>query len=64
MLFFFLGKTGAFSLPLLQIVHETLRDPTKGMSAGGAASAPALHPRQCAMSASGQEEKLFRLPFP
>ncbi len=37
------GKTGAFSLPLVQIVHETLRSPLKGGEV-------TLEPRQCAMS--------------
>ncbi len=37
------GKTGAFCLPLVQIVHETLRSPLKGGEA-------TLEPRQCAMS--------------
>jgi ATP-dependent RNA helicase DDX1 len=46
------GKTGAFCLPLLQIVYESLRDPLKGISIS--AGAP-LHPRQCAMSSTDRD---------
>jgi ATP-dependent RNA helicase DDX1 len=42
------GKTGAFALPLVQIVHETLRDPIKGGEV-------TLESRQCCMSQVDRE---------
>lgn len=40
------GKTGAFCLPILQIVHETLRDlrDGKGKKKGGGSSGPSVTP--------------------
>jgi ATP-dependent RNA helicase DDX1 len=45
------GKTGAFALPLVQIVHETLRDPLKASVCGCGAllspSPPQVARRPC-----------------
>jgi hypothetical protein len=48
------GKTGAFCLPLLQIVHETLRD----LAAGKAGDDPKL----CAMSPSDRDAGFATTP--
>ena len=55
--FFPVGQIGAFSLSLL---HGTLCDPIKGMSAGGAPSAPALHrPSMCHVCIRSRRKFIF-----
>ncbi|KAF8064578.1 DDX1 [Scenedesmus sp. PABB004] len=56
------GKTGAFALPVLQIVHETLQAWARGAAmhgGGGAASAaPAAPRRRCELSSEDRDAAL------
>lgn len=54
------GKTGAFSLPVIQIVHETVRDALSGnkTSRSGASVAPSVVPTTFRMNPFDRDEEL------